>query len=177
MITRLPTAPTDILPRAPHITFADINSGIVHDEPSKVGIIKDATRGFHLVRGFLMATTRTTNPPEWTGMVFVGSLRLSLFLSSLTMVRSLFLGFYALLGAASVLATSLESHALPTVLVGNTTRTRCNTVISDERMIAAEAHFAANKKVVSSSSLAPATVNVYFHVIREDETLEGGNIP
>ncbi|KAK7441559.1 hypothetical protein VKT23_016552 [Stygiomarasmius scandens] len=84
----------------------------------------------------------------------------------------------ALLGATAVLGTPLNSL----VNVGNTTRTgrTCGSEVSQEKLTAAEAHFRANKVVASSSFAArPAatTLNVFFHVIMEDDTLEGGNVP
>ncbi|KAJ7692459.1 hypothetical protein B0H17DRAFT_541189 [Mycena rosella] len=54
----------------------------------------------------------------------------------------------------------------------------CGTNITDEALIAAEAHFAAHK-VVHAATLEPlvATLNVYFHVVSKDSTLAGGNVP
>ncbi|ESK89421.1 metalloprotease [Moniliophthora roreri MCA 2997] len=84
----------------------------------------------------------------------------------------------ALLGAATAFATPLEPNSFARVLAGNITRSRCDTLISDERILAVEQHFAANKVDPSSSSAAAAApINIYFHVIREDATLVGGNVP
>ncbi|KAJ7142849.1 hypothetical protein C8R44DRAFT_866131 [Mycena epipterygia] len=64
----------------------------------------------------------------------------------------------------AILALISSAFALPTL---NTTIVprACGTYISDDALIAAEAHFAANKVV--SSSLVPlvATLTIYFHVI------------
>ena len=56
-------------------------------------------------------------------------------------------------------------------------RRRCSTTISDERIIAAEKHFAANKASESLTKRAPKVIQVFFHVISADDKLEGGNIP
>ncbi|THH12916.1 hypothetical protein EW146_g7254 [Bondarzewia mesenterica] len=63
-------------------------------------------------------------------------------------------------------------------LASNTTRTRCGTYISEEDLVAAEAHFAQHK-VASALSVNAATytIPVYFHVISQDSTAGGGNIP
>ncbi|KAF7345959.1 Extracellular metalloprotease 1 [Mycena venus] len=54
----------------------------------------------------------------------------------------------------------------------------CGTNITDEALIAAEAHFAANK-VVHTETLEPlvATLKIFFHVVSKDSTLAGGNVP
>ncbi|KAI0332454.1 metalloprotease [Cubamyces sp. BRFM 1775] len=59
-----------------------------------------------------------------------------------------------------------------------TTRT-CGTVISEEKLLAHELHFQANKiaKDVTSNTTSPVSVNLYWHVVSQDTTLEGGNIP
>lgn len=56
----------------------------------------------------------------------------------------------------------------------------CGTYISDEALVAAEAHFNANK--VSPSDLregaaAVATLNIYYHVVYKSTTVAGGNVP
>ena len=58
-------------------------------------------------------------------------------------------------------------------------RSQCGTVISDEKLIAMEKHFAANKASQSSAERAfkPAVIDVFFHVIGKDDTPEGGNLP
>lgn len=57
----------------------------------------------------------------------------------------------------------------------------CGTTISDERLVAAEAHFKANavgkEAFAHVSAAASATVPVYFHVISKDSTTSGGNVP
>ncbi|KAA1466083.1 zincin [Dentipellis sp. KUC8613] len=78
-------------------------------------------------------------------------------------------GLALLLGSASVLAGPV-----------NTTihQRTCGTTISDERLIAAEKHFAANKvEAFTTEAAAAATVDVWFHVISEDSTQAGGNLP
>ncbi|KAI0322948.1 hypothetical protein OF83DRAFT_1089869 [Amylostereum chailletii] len=63
--------------------------------------------------------------------------------------------------------------------VNTTTTVRtCGTSISEEKLIAAEQHFQANKAVRNTSlAAATATIDVYFHVISKDSTTAGGNIP
>ncbi|KAJ7121985.1 metalloprotease [Mycena crocata] len=59
--------------------------------------------------------------------------------------------------------------------------TECANVPSQEVVEAAEAHFRANKVMPASNSFSAAdaqvTLNVYFHVIYETETFEGGYLP
>ncbi|KAF8310450.1 Metalloprotease [Clavulina sp. PMI_390] len=52
----------------------------------------------------------------------------------------------------------------------------CGTEISEEKLVAAEAHFAQHK-VLPQPAAAAAAVSVYFHVISKDSTAAGGNIP
>ncbi|KAF9057437.1 metalloprotease [Panaeolus papilionaceus] len=67
---------------------------------------------------------------------------------------------------------------ISTVLANTVARRTCGTVISDEKLAKAEAHFQANKVVSNGTfSTQAATINVYFHVIQADSTLSGGNIP
>ncbi|KAJ6570048.1 metalloprotease [Mycena vulgaris] len=78
--------------------------------------------------------------------------------------------------AILALVSSAAAFALPhknTTIVPRA----CGTFISDNDLIAAEAHFAANK--VTSSSLVPlvATLKIFFHVISKDSTVAGGNVP
>ncbi|CAL1701545.1 unnamed protein product [Somion occarium] len=53
----------------------------------------------------------------------------------------------------------------------------CGTTISEEKLVAAEVHFAANAVPKADFTIAAATVPVYFHVISKDSTLAGGNVP
>ncbi|KAJ7101271.1 metalloprotease [Mycena belliarum] len=79
-----------------------------------------------------------------------------------------------LLAASSALAASNTNVTAP---VRSPVRSRyCGTNITDAALVAAEAHFVANKP---PASLLPAavTLNIYFHVISKDSTLAGGNIP
>ncbi|KAH8077877.1 Metalloprotease [Cristinia sonorae] len=72
------------------------------------------------------------------------------------------------LGASSVLGS-------PAV---NVTTRLCGTHVSQEKLLAAEAHFQANA-VGAEASFAggSATIPVYFHVISADDSVEGGNVP
>jgi len=58
----------------------------------------------------------------------------------------------------------------------NTTQRTCGTYISPEKKAAAERHFQENK-VTHNSFQAQTTLNVYFHVISEDSSVDGGNVP
>ncbi|KAF8974670.1 metalloprotease [Flammula alnicola] len=83
------------------------------------------------------------------------------------MFSSTVLGF--ILSVSAVLATPLNATV---------SRRVCGTTISDEKLAAAEAHFQAHKVVPNSLAVAATkTVNVYFHVISQDSTLAGGNVP
>ncbi|TFK92951.1 metalloprotease [Polyporus arcularius HHB13444] len=53
----------------------------------------------------------------------------------------------------------------------------CGTTISEEKLLAHEAHFQANKIAKTEAAAATATVNVFWHVVMQDSTLDGGNIP
>jgi hypothetical protein len=53
----------------------------------------------------------------------------------------------------------------------------CGTTISDEKLIAAEKHFAANRVSANDASADVTAINVHFHVIQKDDTLAGGNVP
>ncbi|KAF8897231.1 hypothetical protein BD779DRAFT_1607930 [Infundibulicybe gibba] len=78
-----------------------------------------------------------------------------------------FIPLAILVGASAVFGTPL-----------NTTIPRaCGTFISDEQLIAAEAHFHANKVEPSSDFAAAATISIVFHVISKDTTVAGGNVP
>lgn len=67
-------------------------------------------------------------------------------------------------GAASALATPF-----------NATRRSCGTVITPEKKAAVAAHFQENR--VETTGTAQAVINVFFHVIAEDQTLSGGWVP
>lgn len=81
-----------------------------------------------------------------------------------------------LFSAISALVLSASSAlALPSL---NATIPRlCGTVHSTEKIVAAEAHFAANKVEAKVSKAAAATVSVYWHVIQSGTALTQGNIP
>ncbi|KAF8665726.1 hypothetical protein AX16_000174 [Volvariella volvacea WC 439] len=84
------------------------------------------------------------------------------------MFRSLSITF--VLGAVLALATPLNT----------TTPRACGTVITEQQLIAAEAHFQQHKIVPAAAgdpTIEAATIPVYFHVISADSTLNGGNIP
>ena len=53
----------------------------------------------------------------------------------------------------------------------------CGTAISDEKLVANEAHFVANMVSKEAFKVDAAAVNVYYHVISKDSTTSGGNIP
>jgi hypothetical protein len=54
----------------------------------------------------------------------------------------------------------------------------CGTYISEEKLIAAEKHFQANKVEVDETSRPfVVTIPIHFHVISKDSTAAGGNIP
>jgi hypothetical protein len=71
----------------------------------------------------------------------------------------------AIVGATNALAANLTAP-----------RT-CGTFISAEQRIAAEKHFAANRVVSQSLRPFATTIDIYFHIISQDDTEEGGNIP
>ncbi|KAI0301824.1 Metalloprotease [Multifurca ochricompacta] len=87
---------------------------------------------------------------------------------------------------ASVLAILLGTSAafaspavVPEALNATITPRRCGTSISEEKLIAAEKHFAENKVTPLSlvgDAANSATVSVYFHVISQDSTLQGGSL-
>jgi len=75
--------------------------------------------------------------------------------------------------ALAVLAASCIVFAGPV----ETVRT-CGSTISQQQLLANEKHFAANRvSSGNSSKVASATVSVYWHLIKKDDTLEGGNTP
>ncbi|KAI0068957.1 hypothetical protein BV25DRAFT_1910685 [Artomyces pyxidatus] len=74
-----------------------------------------------------------------------------------------------LLGSSVTFAGPLAENSTITVR-------KCGTTISDERLIAAEEYFALHKVTPFFDPFATATVNVYYHVISEDDTLAGGNV-
>ncbi|TRM68406.1 hypothetical protein BD626DRAFT_565247 [Schizophyllum amplum] len=83
----------------------------------------------------------------------------------------------AALGASAVSASPACSGSLLTRAVPAGGR-NCGTSISDERLVEAETHFQANKiAITKEKAAAAAPINVYFHVISEDNTEEGGNVP
>ena len=60
------------------------------------------------------------------------------------------------------------------------TRRGCGTTFSDEVIAAKEAYFLAHKVPKPASfveTAAAATISVYWHVVRRDTSLTGGNIP
>lgn len=60
--------------------------------------------------------------------------------------------------------------------INSTVPRGCGTTISDERLLANEAHFAANR-VTRAKSAAAATVSIYFHVISSGDSVDQGNVP
>ncbi|EIN10468.1 metalloprotease [Punctularia strigosozonata HHB-11173 SS5] len=85
------------------------------------------------------------------------------------MFRSLALA--AFLGASYVLGKPVDA-VTPRV---------CGTYISDEHLAKAEEHFQANKiepaSKVASAAASETTLNIYFHVISKNSSVEGGNVP
>ncbi|KAF4574696.1 hypothetical protein EYR40_005561 [Pleurotus pulmonarius] len=76
---------------------------------------------------------------------------------------------FAALSASSVLATPLLNVTAPRA---------CGTVISQEKIIEAEAHFQANKVAPNSTFGAlAASIPIYFHVISSGSAVSQGNIP
>jgi len=57
----------------------------------------------------------------------------------------------------------------------HTLRRTCGTDISQEKLVLAEADFAAKR--VSAKAPAAASIKVYWHVVSKDSNLSGGNIP
>ncbi|KAL1758696.1 hypothetical protein FB107DRAFT_206516 [Schizophyllum commune] len=54
----------------------------------------------------------------------------------------------------------------------------CGTTISDERIVEVEKHFAENRiSFAKEKAVAADPINVYFHVISENSTEAGGNVP
>lgn len=53
----------------------------------------------------------------------------------------------------------------------------CGSELTAEQVAHMEADFAAKKVAAPEMSVASATIPVYFHVIQEDSTLSGGNVP
>ncbi|KII95893.1 hypothetical protein PLICRDRAFT_48819 [Plicaturopsis crispa FD-325 SS-3] len=84
-----------------------------------------------------------------------------------------FLGLTFLLGSTVALAAPPKNSTI--------VERKCGTSISDERLVAAEKHFAANKVPPSLKSDADAkkgtSVNIYFHVISKGDSEEDGNVP
>ncbi|KAJ7277967.1 metalloprotease [Mycena rebaudengoi] len=85
-----------------------------------------------------------------------------------------------LFAVPAILALASSVFASPPA--ANRTRLirKCGTVISDEDLIASEARFAALRVTpVPSLDFAPqeATLNIFYHVVSEDETPAGGNVP
>jgi len=57
------------------------------------------------------------------------------------------------------------------------TRRTCGTHITDEQVLAAEAHFAAHRVPINDEvSAQAATVNVYFHIVSQDSSTSGGSV-
>ncbi|KAI9466724.1 metalloprotease [Lactarius psammicola] len=80
---------------------------------------------------------------------------------------SVFLG--ATVALASVASVSERSDPSGT--------RRCSTTISEEKIVAAEKHFEANKVSPHLAERASAVIQVYFHVISADGTPAGGDLP
>ncbi|KAJ7921094.1 metalloprotease [Mycena leptocephala] len=80
-----------------------------------------------------------------------------------------------LFAVPAILALISSAFALP-ALNHTIVPRACGTFISDDDLIAAEAHFAANKVSAHLVPLA-VTLKIYFHVVSKDSTVAGGNVP
>jgi hypothetical protein len=80
---------------------------------------------------------------------------------------------FASLGLGLLAASVVNGAATGTIH-----QRKCGTTLSSENIVAAEKHFAGHR-VATNTSFAPAaaTLNVYWHVISADDTVDGGNIP
>jgi hypothetical protein len=71
--------------------------------------------------------------------------------------------------------------ATPLVFAGpiNSTITirTCGSHVSEERLLAYEAHFAANRVSGKFSEAAAASIPIYFHVISSGNSVDEGNVP
>ncbi|TFK43899.1 metalloprotease [Crucibulum laeve] len=79
----------------------------------------------------------------------------------------------------TVLLIVLVSSFLASASSNSSARRICGTVISDEKLVASEKHFHANRVVVSNTfkSRNITSINVHVHVISKNTTLAGGNVP
>jgi hypothetical protein len=66
---------------------------------------------------------------------------------------------------------------LSAVLATPPLRRTCGTVISEADRIAAEAHFQEHKITPNASSIAAASVPIYFHVINKGSGVSNGDVP
>jgi hypothetical protein len=66
---------------------------------------------------------------------------------------------------------------LSAVLASPPLRRSCGTVISDEALAAAEAHFQQHKVTPNATFAAAATIPVYFHVINKGTGISNGDVP
>lgn len=78
---------------------------------------------------------------------------------------------------SAILAASILASAASVFGANSTALRACGTSISDEQLAAAEAHFAANKVVPNTLRPFATTIPIYWHVISEDSTEDGGNVP
>jgi len=89
--------------------------------------------------------------------------------------------FAIFLGASVAFASpsTSASGAVQDASADGVTPRNCGTFISDANLRAAEDHFRANKVSANPQreSADDVTINVYFHVISQDGTPEGGDIP
>lgn len=84
---------------------------------------------------------------------------------------------YALAAFVSASVALASPVALSGAVNSTVTPRVCGTTISQEKLIAAEKHFEANKPAQALvNSAAAATVSVFMHVISEDSTAAGGNL-
>ncbi|KAJ7496398.1 metalloprotease [Mycena latifolia] len=72
-----------------------------------------------------------------------------------------------------LLAAAVAVVAKPTMVKRSRT---CGTHMSNVTISAAEQHFATNM-LLPTEKIANSAVNVYFHVVSQDSTVAGGNVP
>ncbi|KAL5532533.1 hypothetical protein ACEPAF_4307 [Sanghuangporus sanghuang] len=87
-----------------------------------------------------------------------------------------------MLSGRLLISLALATNALATLLSPrDVTQRTCGTTISDEEILAAEQDFQSKVAQLDAArplaAAAAATISVYFHVISEDSTEAGGNVP
>ncbi|KAI0269268.1 Metalloprotease [Gloeopeniophorella convolvens] len=87
----------------------------------------------------------------------------------LASLLAVLLGSSLALASPSVVSDRIDPTVIPR---------KCGTSISEEKLVAAEKHFAAHKiePAALTHTAASSTVSVYFHVISKDSTAKGGSL-